>query len=112
MLSKDGRTVMPYGVMGGQYQPVGQSQVVTNVVDFGMDPQEALDMPRAFHFDEEYQLERGVPAETEAGLQAMGHKTIRFDTPHGGGQAIWIDWENNSLMGGSDPRKDGIALGY
>ncbi|MBT3702875.1 MAG: gamma-glutamyltransferase [Alphaproteobacteria bacterium] len=112
MLSKDGRTVMPYGVMGGQYQPVGQSQVVTNVVDFGMDPQEALDMPRAFHFDEEYQLESGVPAETEAGLKAMGHKTTRFDSPHGGGQAIWIDWENNTLMGGSDPRKDGIALGY
>ena len=112
MLSKDGRTVMPYGVMGGPYQPVGQSQVVTNVVDFGMDPQEALDMPRGFHFDKVYQLEAGVPAETEAGLQAMGHKTERVAMPHGGGQAISIDWENNTLMGGSDPRKDGIALGY
>jgi gamma-glutamyltranspeptidase / glutathione hydrolase len=112
MLSKDGRAVMPYGVMGGQYQPVGQSQVVTNVVDYGMDPQEALDMPRSFHFDEVCQLERGVSAETEAGLQALGHKTERLDSPHGGGQAIWIDWENGTLMGGSDPRKDGIALGY
>jgi len=112
MLSKDGRCVMPYGVMGGQYQPVGQSQVVTNVVDFGMDPQEALDMPRTFHFDEEFQLEGSVSAEVERELQAMGHATMRIDAPHGGGQAIWIDWENGTLMGGSDPRKDGIALGY
>ena len=111
MLSKGGRTVMSYGVMGGQYQPVGQTQVVTNVVDYGMDPQEALDMPRAFHFDEAYQLESGVSAETEASLQAMGHKTERIAAPHGGGQAIWIDWENDTLMGGSDPRKEGIALG-
>jgi len=112
MLSKDGRCVMPYGVMGGQYQPVGQSQVVTNVVDYGMDPQEAIDMPRGFHFDEEFQLESGVSAEVEQSLQAMGHATTRISPPHGGGQAIWIDWENGSLMGGSDPRKDGIALGY
>jgi gamma-glutamyltranspeptidase/glutathione hydrolase len=112
MLSKDGRAVMSYGVMGGQYQPVGQTQVVTNVVDYGMDPQEALDMPRTFHFDEECQLERGVSAEVEAGLQAKGHKTLRFDSAHGGGQAIRIDWEKGTLCGGSDPRKDGIALGY
>jgi len=112
MLSKDGRCVMPYGVMGGQYQPVGQSQVVTNVVDFGMDPQEALDMSRSFHFDETCQLERGVSDQVEGELQALGHTTSRIDAPHGGGQAIWIDWENGTLMGGSDPRKDGIALGY
>ncbi len=112
MLSRDGRCVMPYGVMGGQYQPVGQSQVVTNVVDFGMDPQAALDMPRSFHFDEAFQLETGVSAETEAGLRALGHATTRVAAPHGGGQAIWIDWDNGTLAGGSDPRKDGTALGY
>jgi len=112
MLSQGGRCVMPYGVMGGQYQPVGQSQVVTNVVDFSMDPQAALDMPRSFHFDEMFQLENGVSAEAEAGLQALGHATTRIATPHGGGQAIWIDWDKGTLAGGSDPRKDGAAIGY
>ena len=112
MLSREGRCVMPYGVMGGQYQPVGQSQVVSNVVDYGMDPQEAIDMARSFHFDETFQLESGISAGVEAELQALGHRTMRMETPHGGGQAIWIDWQNGTLMGGSDPRKDGIALGY
>jgi gamma-glutamyltranspeptidase/glutathione hydrolase len=112
MLSKDGRCVMSYGVMGGQYQPVGHTQVVTNFVDYGMDPQEALDMPRAFHFDESFQLENAVSDEVEEGLRALGHTTTRSVRPHGGGQAISIDWERGTLMGGSDPRKDGIALGY
>jgi gamma-glutamyltranspeptidase/glutathione hydrolase len=112
MLSKDARCVMPFGVMGGQYQPMGQSQVVTNIVDYGMDPQEALDMARSFHFDETFQLELGISDQVERELQALGHKTMRMETPHGGGQAIWIDWRNGALIGGSDPRKDGMALGY
>jgi gamma-glutamyltranspeptidase/glutathione hydrolase len=112
MLSKDGRAVMSYGVMGGQYQPVGQSQVVTNVVDYGMDAQEAIDLPRSFWFEGVYQLEKGVPEDTKAALEALGHTCGPIDPPHGGGQAIRIDWDTGTLEGGSDPRKDGIALGY
>ena len=69
-------------------------------------------MPRAFHTDQVYQLESGVPEAVEAQLQAMGHATKRVAGPHGGGQAIAIDWDKGTLTGGSDPRKDGIALGY
>jgi len=112
MLSKDGRAVMSYGVMGGQYQPVGQTQVVTNVVDYDMDAQEAIDLPRSFWFEGTYELEKGIPDATKAGLEALGHTTGPIDPPHGGGQAIKIDWDTGTLEGGSDPRKDGIALGY
>jgi len=112
MLSKDGRAVMSFGVMGGQFQPVGQTQVVTNVVDYAMDAQEAIDLPRSFWFEGTYELEKGIPDETKAGLEALGHACGPIDPPHGGGQAIKIDWKNGTLEGGSDPRKDGIALGY
>ena len=54
----------------------------------------------------------GVPAETVQTLQQIGHHTASLTVPHGGGQAIWIDWDKGSLTGGSDPRKDGCALGY
>jgi gamma-glutamyltranspeptidase/glutathione hydrolase len=53
-----------------------------------------------------------VPAEIVAGLQKLGHQTTKVIPPLGGGQAIWIDWEKGTLTGGSDPRKDGCALGY
>jgi gamma-glutamyltranspeptidase/glutathione hydrolase len=112
MLSKDGRAVMSYGVMGGQYQPVGQAQIVTNVVDYAMDAQEAIDLPRSFWFEGVYQLEKGIPEDTKAALEALGHTCGPIDPPHGGGQAIRIDWDTGTLEGGSDPRKDGIALGY
>ena len=112
MLSKDGRAVMSYGIMGGQYQPVGQAQVVTNVVDYAMDAQEAIDLPRSFWFEGVYQLEKGIPEDTKAALEALGHTCGPIDPPHGGGQAIRIDWDTGTLEGGSDPRKDGIALGY
>ena len=112
MLSQDGRAVMSYGVMGGQYQPVGQAQIVTNVVDYAMDAQEAIDLPRSFWFEGVYQLEKGIPEDTKAALEALGHTCGPIDPPHGGGQAIRIDWDTGTLEGGSDPRKDGIALGY
>jgi gamma-glutamyltranspeptidase/glutathione hydrolase len=112
LVTKGGRAVMPYGVMGGQYQPVGQVHVLTNILDYGCDLQEAIDMPRGLHYEGVYQLEDSVPAEIVAGLQKLGHKTTRVVPPLGGGQAIWIDWEKGTLTGGSDPRKDGCALGY
>lgn len=112
LLTENGRARMPFGVMGGQYQPVGQVRVLTNMVDYGMDAQEALDQPRGLHYEGIYQLEDSVPAEIVSGLEKIGHTIGRVVPPHGGGQAIWIDWERGALMGGSEPRKDGCALGY
>jgi gamma-glutamyltranspeptidase/glutathione hydrolase len=108
----NGRANMSFGVMGGQYQPVGQTRVVTNMLDYGLDVQEALDQPRGLHYEGVYQLEDGVPKEIVEGLQKIGHKTTSIVAPLGGGQAIWIDWDKGTLTGGSEPRKDGCALGY
>jgi gamma-glutamyltranspeptidase/glutathione hydrolase len=110
--TKNGRAEMCFGVMGGQYQPVGQSRVLTNMVDYGMDIQEALDQPRGLHYEGVYQLEDGVPTEIVEGLKKIGHQTTSIVGPLGGGQAIWIDWDKGTLTGGSEPRKDGCALGY
>ena len=112
LVTKAGRALMPFGVMGGQYQPVGQVHVLTNMLDYGCDVQEAIDMPRGLHYENIYQLEDGVPADIVEGLRKLGHQTTHVISPLGGGQAIWIDWEKGTLTGGSDPRKDGCALGY
>src|SRR5258705_608766 len=112
LVTKAGRALMPFGVMCGQYQPVGQVHVLTNMLDYGCDVQEAIDMPRGLHYENIYQLEDGVPADIVEGLRKLGHQTTRVVSPLGGGQAIWIDWEKGTLTGGSDPRKDGCALGY
>jgi gamma-glutamyltranspeptidase/glutathione hydrolase len=112
MASKDGRAVMPFGVMGGHYQPTGQAHVLVNMVDYGMDPQAAIDSPRSFHDGMTLQLEAGFPAATAEKLQRMGHQVEPAPEPLGGGQAIWIDWKRGVLIGGSDQRKDGLALGY
>jgi gamma-glutamyltranspeptidase/glutathione hydrolase len=112
LLTEGRRAVMPFGVMGGQYQPVGQTHVLTNILDYGCDVQEAIDMPRGLHYEGVYQLEDSVPAWIVEGLKKLGHKTVSVVSPLGGGQAIWIDWDKGTLTGGSDPRKDGCALGY
>jgi gamma-glutamyltranspeptidase/glutathione hydrolase len=113
MLAKDGRVAMPFGVMGGHYQAVGHSHFLTNVIDFGLDVQSAIDQPRAFAEPEgPVAVEGGVPPGCVERLRALGHETCAAEKPIGGGQAIRIDWENGVLTGGSDPRKDGCALGY
>src|SRR6478735_4689396 len=112
LATRGGRSVMPFAVMGGQYQPVGQTRVLTNILDYGCDVQEAIDMPRGLHYEGQYQLEDGVPAAIVEGLKKLGHKTTSVVGPLGGAQAIWIDWDKGTLTGGSDPRKDGCALGY
>ena len=109
---RDGRCDMAFGVMGAHYQPMGQVQVVTNIVDYGMDVQAAIDAPRAFFEGDETVVERGVPVPTVDGLKARGHETALRPLPLGGGQAIRIDWRRGVLIGGSEPRKDGCALGY
>ena len=97
LATKNGRAIMPFGVMGGQYQPVGQTHVLTNMLDYGCDVQEAIDMPRGLHYEGVYQLEDSVPAEIVEGLKKIGHKTTSVVSPLGGGQAIWIDWDKGTL---------------
>jgi gamma-glutamyltranspeptidase/glutathione hydrolase len=109
---RDGRCELSFGVMGAAYQPMGHAQVVVNMVDYGMDPQAAIDMPRLFFAGDLTEVENGIPAATLTGLQARGHTIVPRPTPLGGGQAIRIDWERGVLIGGSDARKDGCALGY
>jgi gamma-glutamyltranspeptidase/glutathione hydrolase len=109
---RNGRCEMPFGVMGADYQPMGHAHLVTNMTDYGMDVQAAIDHPRMFYEGEVTVIERGVPAATVEGLKARGHSIAVRDAPWGGGQAIVIDWDRGVLIGGSDPRKDGCALGY
>ncbi|MDQ2804096.1 MAG: gamma-glutamyltransferase family protein [Pseudomonadota bacterium] len=104
--------VMPFGVMGGHFQPMGQSLFLTNMLDYGLDIQEAIDLPRLFPYLGEVEIERGIPGETCDRLARLGHELALIERPHGGGQAIWIDRDRGCLIGGSEPRKDGLALGY
>ncbi len=112
MVTMNGQAVMPFGVMGGHFQPMGQTLFLTNMLEFGLDIQELLDLPRLFPFGGKVEVERGIPAEVTRQLARMGHEITGIDEPHGGGQAIWIDRARGVLVGGSDPRKDGMALGY
>ena len=111
MVGQGDHAVMPFGVMGGHFQACGHAHFLTNLIDYGMDPQEALDCPRAFHFGGTLTLETTIATATAQRLAALGHAVEWADAPHGGGQAIWIDRETGVLSGGSDPRKDGCALG-
>ena len=109
---EEGRRTIAFGVMGGHYQPVGHVHVLTNVVDFGLDPQAAIDAPRAFAQDGELRLERGISRAAAEALARRGHKVVPAGKPLGGGQMIVVDHARGVLIGGSDPRKDGLALGY
>jgi gamma-glutamyltranspeptidase / glutathione hydrolase len=86
--------------------------VLTGIVDFGLDPQEAIDQPRVFYSQGETQVERGVPIDAVEGLRKLGHRVVPAPEPLGGGQMIKVDWSEGVLIGGSDPRMDGCALGY
>lgn len=114
MVARGERVVMPYGVMGGHYQSYGHMQFLTRMIDFGMDIQEAQDLPRIFPIPEEnaVEYESTLPERIVNELKAMGHNMVPAENPIGGSQAIWIDWQEGVLTGGSDPRKDGCAIGY
>ena len=111
MLRRNGRVIMPFGVMGGAYQSNGHARFVTNLVDFGMDPQSAIDAPRSFDDGQVMTVERGYSDAVRAELAEMGHNVVVPDGPIGGAQAISMR-DDGILEGASDPRKDGIALGY
>lgn len=111
MICQGGRVVMPFGVMGGAYQCCGHARFASNLTDFGMDPQTAIDAPRAFTDNGILNVERGYPDAIRAELSAMGHTVAIPKTAIGGAQAIKIH-ESGVLEGASDARKDGCALGY
>jgi gamma-glutamyltranspeptidase/glutathione hydrolase len=109
---RSGRCELSFGVMGAHYQPMGHVQIVNNMLDFGMDVQQAIDCPRFFFEGEETVVETGTPKATIEGLIARGHTVMMAGSPWGGAQTIKIDWDRGVLIGGSEPRKDGLALGY
>lgn len=114
MVSEGDRVVMSYGVMGGHYQAFGHMQFLTRMYDYGCNPQSAMDLPR-FMVDPdtgEVEMESTVDEALRDGLTARGHRLVTPSVPVGGSQAIAIDWEQGTLCGGSDPRKDGCAIGY
>lgn len=102
---------MPFGVMGGAYQANGHARFVSNLRDFGLSPQEAIDAPRCFPDAGELRVETGYAPDVHRELADLGHNVVEADEAIGGAQAIEIK-ENGVLEGGSDPRKDGCALGY
>ena len=101
-----------FGVMGGDYQPVGQAHLLTRLIDDGFDPQAALDAPRVMAYPEDLQAGAGIGRAARLGLAQGGHRVVAPPAPLGGGQAIVVDRRRGVLAGGSDPRKDGLALGY
>jgi gamma-glutamyltranspeptidase/glutathione hydrolase len=118
MILKDNQPWVCFGVMGGDVQPQGHTQVAINLIDFRMNVQEAIEAPRYRILGGRLvALERAIPHEVRHALEAMGHELLPYGaippgTPYGGGQAILIDHERGVLQGGSDHRKDGCAIGY
>jgi gamma-glutamyltranspeptidase / glutathione hydrolase len=112
MVLKDRKPWLSFGVMGGDMQPQGHVQVLLNLLDFGMNVQEAGEAARFRHSAAGLALETAISAEARSGLEARGHRVITSPGVFGGFQGILIDPATRVLMGGSDPRKDGLAIGY
>ncbi len=114
MTAIDDQIQLCFGVMGGEYQAMGHMQFLSRYLEMGYDIQQAMDLPRwmANPFNGDVTLESSVPDEIRAELKARGHRLTNDEKPVGGSQAIAIDWSNGVLTGGSDPRKDGCAMGY
>jgi gamma-glutamyltranspeptidase/glutathione hydrolase len=114
MVAEGGRVVMPFGIMGGHYQAMGHAHLLSRVFDCGLDLQAAIDLPRLFP------LPGTTIVEAEEALRMrLGEDLVRrgftVQPPRnamGGAQAIRIDWDRGILIGASDGRKDGLALGY
>ena len=112
MLMREGRVVAPFGVMGGQYQAMGHVELLTNIIDRGLDVQQAMETPRSFAYQGALDLEPEYGEAVRAELAARGHEAKWAANPLGGAQMIWIDHARGVLAAGSEPRKDGCALGY
>ena len=112
MVLKENRPFFSFGVMGGDNQPQGHVQVLVNLIDFGMDVQHAGEAPRFRHSGEEVLLESAFSSSVRSSLEKMGHRVASGIDVWGGYQGILIDPKTGVLVGGSDPRKDGLAIGW
>ena len=112
MISKNNKLIGSFGVMGGQYQAAGHAYVLSQIIDFGLSPQAALNFPRVFPNNDILDFENEFDKEVIEDLALRGHKINYPDSPIGGGQIILIDYEQDVLIGASDWRKDGLAIGY
>lgn len=102
-----------FGVMGGFMQPQGQVQVLTNILDHGMNPQQALDAPRFAHQSGNlFHLEPYYAPHVYAELRARGHEIPEVEGYFGGGQVIMVDPESGALLAGAEPRNDGAAVAF
>jgi gamma-glutamyltranspeptidase/glutathione hydrolase len=124
-ITRDGKPLMSFGVMGGDMQPQGHVQIVCNIVDFGMNLQEAGDAARWYHTSSSepsghvmsdggsLALESAIDEATRRKLGELGHRIRRMDGGvFGGYQAIWYEAANDVLIGASESRKDGQAAGF
>ena len=127
MLFQGDKLHMSFGCMGANMQPQGQVQILLNMIDRGMNPQQAIDAPRVRVLDgRRVAVEPSFPPEVMSRLASLGHEIISGEEPPidwmephdfahsfmGSAQAIVIDPTFGTLCGGSDPRLDGVAIGY
>jgi len=114
MVFKDGKFFMSFGVMGGSMQPQGHIQVFLNIVEFGMNIQEAISAPRFRHFSGlKVMLEPEIGKKVREKLKSLGHEIIEHEQGYyGGGQGIILHPQFGTMMGGSEPRKDGCAAAW
>lgn len=114
MVFKDGRPWLSFGVMGGDMQAQGHVQVLLNIIDFGMDVQQAGEQPRFRDYPNGLALESAIGPEVRRALEEQGHHIVKGSDSFGGYQAIMLDpaMRDRALAGGSDPRKDGCAMGW
>ena len=124
MVSRNGRPVFAFGVMGGSMQPQGHVQILCNIIDFGMGIQEAGDAARIRHYGSSQptgefmtdggrlSVESGFEDAVIRALIEKGHSVVRDSGGFGGYQGIWWNHEDDLLIGGSESRKDGCAAGY
>jgi len=111
---KDGKPWLSFGVMGGDQQPQGHVQVLVHLIDFGMNIQAAGDAARFHHSQaaNTVSFESGVDPAVTRELAARGHWIVSERGSYGGYQAIMRDPASGVYLAGSDPRKDGLAIGY
>jgi len=123
-VTQAGEPVFSFGVMGGDFQPQGHVQVLMNIIDFAMSPQQAGEQPRVQHSESStptghkmvdggsVSFERRISEDAKLKLTYMGHRIRREVGTFGGYQGIWRESRPRRYFGGSDPRKDGCAIGY